>query len=86
MRDGKLQSEVRRTSVIFSGPVKNQIVPWREGLTLSEAIVTAVYDAPQEPKTIVLSRGSDRALIDPEELLAGAVILLEPGDAIELVP
>lgn len=86
MRRERLEAELRRTNVIFRGPVEHPYVPWREGLTLSEAIVAAVYVGTAEPRLIVVTRGEARLPVNAAELLDGAVILVEPGDTVEFVP
>ncbi|HAV61540.1 MAG TPA: hypothetical protein DCY13_04145 [Verrucomicrobiales bacterium] len=86
LRDGRTAADSRRTKVIFEGPVRQQMIEWREGITLGEAIVEAVYLPPNDPREIVIHRERERIAVIPAELLAGAVVALEPGDIVELVP
>ena len=72
--------------VTLVGPVQNSQVPWVAGLTLAQAIATAIYLEPKEPKEIIITRQGESATLDPKHLMNGAVVPLEPGDVIELHP
>ncbi len=74
----------QRTGIKIFGPVQNIEVPWVEGLTLAQAIATANYTAPGNPKEIILLRRGESATIDPRDLLNGHDVPLEPGDTITL--
>ncbi len=74
----------QRTSIKVFGPVQHSEVPWVEGLTLTQAIATAIYTAPNNPKEIILLRRGESATIAPRDLLNGNEVPLEPGDTIEL--
>lgn len=78
----QLQSQTPSVAVI--GPVKNSQVPWVVGLTLAQAIATADYLNPQAPKEIVITRNGENATLNPDVLLRGTDIPLEPGDIITL--
>lgn len=71
-------------SVTVIGPVENASVPWVAGLTLAQAIATANYLAPDDPKEIIITRHGETANLDAEVLLNGAVVPLEPGDVVEI--
>ncbi len=83
MADAQLNAERLKTSVGFIGPVRNQFVPWRENLSLAEAIVEAVYIGNGDPALIVVTRNGEENFIDPRELLRGIDYLVEPGDIVE---
>ncbi len=73
-------------TVSVLGEVRQQIIPWTEGLTLAQAIVTAEHIGHREPKAIVLHRGEETVTLKTFFLYqAGLNLLLEPGDVIELV-
>jgi hypothetical protein len=64
--------------------VQNSTVPWVAGLTLAQAIATANYLGADEPTQIILTRQGEDGVTDPQTLLNGAQIPLEPGDMITL--
>jgi len=74
----------QRSGIKVIGPVQHADVPWVEGLTLAQAIATATYTAPGNPKEIILLRRGGSATIDPKDLLNGHDVPLEPGDTIAL--
>ncbi len=73
-----------RTSITVYGPVENHSVPWVEGLTLAQTIATANYTNLGSPKEIILLRRGENATINPQDLLNGHDVPLEPGDTITL--
>lgn len=76
---------VQPSGVTVVGPVRHRFVPWREGLTLQEAIYEAVYTGFRDPRLIRLIRGAEWVDIHPNDLLRGTVNPeVEPGDVIEL--
>ena len=70
--------------VTIIGPVENSFVPWVAGLTLAQAVATANYLDPNEPKEILITRQGETASLDAQTLLSGAAVPLEMGDVIEL--
>lgn len=74
----------QQSAVTVNGPVQNSVVPWVAGLTLSQAIATANYLSPTEPTQIILTRQGEDAAIDPQSLINGVQIPVEPGDVITL--
>jgi len=66
------------------GPVRHFNVPWVEGLTLSQAIATAEYTGRNNPSEITITRHGVAINIDPDDLLNGHVVPLEPGDTITI--
>jgi hypothetical protein len=74
------------SGVTVVGPVQNNQVPWVAGLTLAQAIATANYLDSREPGQIIITRQGESAKLDPNVLLNGVAVPLEPGDVIELRP
>ncbi len=70
--------------VTIHGPVEKSSVPWVDGLTLSQAIATANYLAPNDPREISITRHGETATLDAGVLLSGVAVPLEPGDVVEL--
>lgn len=68
----------------FFGPVNTPVVPWREGLTLTQAILEATYNASVDPATIVIRRNGNDIQIRPERLLSGGDFPLQRGDVIQI--
>ncbi len=87
----RLQSDVaaRQSSgpgVTFTGPVQNLVVPWRIGLTLAQAIVSAQYTGTGDPSAIVIHRNGEDISFDPKGLLNGEDFVLQIGDMVEIKP
>jgi hypothetical protein len=78
------QTEARGPMVTVVGPVQHALVKWVPGLTLSQAIVQAVYTAPTDPRNILIRRNGQVIPVDPKHLLAGQDAPLEVGDVVEL--
>jgi len=72
------------SGVTVVGPVQNPRVPWVAGLTLAQAVATANYLDSQAPGQIIITRQGESAKLDPDVLLNGVQVPLEPGDVIEL--
>jgi hypothetical protein len=88
-RDGLLQAQKQfgqSPSVTFLGPVATPVIRWTEGLTLSQAIVAAVYQSPADPAVILVRRGTETLRVDTKRLLAGEDLPLQAGDVIEFPP
>lgn len=86
-QNAALRQQLQPTDgVTVLGPVQNRQVPWVAGLTLAQAIATAVYLDPHEPRQIVITRDGESAAIDPNTLLNGETVPLEPGDVVEIQP
>ena len=79
-------NEARRTSILFIGPVRQREVPWSDGLTLAQAVAAAGYTDARDPRNIFVNRQRIRIPFDPQALLRGKDLLLEPGDTIEIYP
>lgn len=78
--------EAQRINIRVVGPVQNPEIEWRDGLTLASAIVAAEYTASETPGQIVIIRRQEQIPVDPQALLRGEDIRLEPGDTIEISP
>jgi hypothetical protein len=78
--------EARRINIRVVGPVRNPEIQWSEGLSLTQAIITANYTAAGTPQQIAIVRQQERISVDAEALLHGGDFPLEPGDTIELHP
>ena len=79
-----VQQQSLGTSIRVVGDVKNTLIEWRDGLSLSQAIVEAEYQSERDPVDIVIIRRGQIISINPKRLLRGHDELLEPGDRIEL--
>ena len=78
------QTDADSPGVTIVGPVQHPHVPWVTGLTLAQAITTANYVGPDQPKQIILTRKGESAAMDANVILNGQDIPLEIGDTIEL--
>ncbi len=72
--------------VTFIGPVQNPAVPWRIGLTLAQAVVSAQYNGATDPSAIVIHRNGEDIPVNPKGLLNGEDFALQLGDVIEIKP
>ena len=80
----RMQMQAQGPTVTFVGDVRRNLVPWTAELTLAKGILAADYFGPGEPKEIVVRRGGREIRIDPNQLLGGADVPLEPRDVIEI--
>jgi hypothetical protein len=71
-------------SVIIVGPVRNPIIPWRLGLSLAQAIISAGYSGETDPSEILIVRSGTARRIDFSKLLAGEDVPLMPGDTVQI--
>ena len=69
-------------NITIVGPVQNPVVQWRNGLTLAQAILNAVYQSPSDPTQIVIKRSNEEIRVEPAQLLNGVDIPLLPGDVV----
>lgn len=85
MQQAGQAAEQARTTVLVRGPIQTPIIPWRPGLTLSQAIVSARYLRVTDPQRIVLIRQGFANRIDVRRLLKGLDDPeLQPGDVIDM--
>jgi hypothetical protein len=68
------------------GPVQNPLIAWTEDLTLAEAIVAAGYVGTRDPREIIIVREGQPIRVDPEQLLHGEDVPLQPSDIVEIRP
>ena len=72
--------------VTVLGDVREHVVPWTEGLRLSQAITAAGYTGMRDPRSIIVVRAGERVAIDVRKFmrgLAGDPELLA-GDVVEI--
>jgi hypothetical protein len=79
-------SDAQRTSIRVLGNVRNPEIPWSDGLTLAQVIVAAEYLGQHNPRQIAVVRQRERFPMDPNGLLRGEDMPLEPGDTVEIHP
>jgi hypothetical protein len=71
--------------IFFKGDVRNQRIPWTEGLTLAQALLAAQYTWSWDPRRITVTRGDQTFAVNPRRLLRGEEDpLLERGDVVEV--
>lgn len=75
---------LQRTSVTVIGPVEDPKVQWTNGLTLARAILEAKYVGAGNPTAIFLTRQGHTTRINPQQLLTGHDVPLQPGDDITI--
>lgn len=82
-----LSQQIRQQTqiVLVRGPVKNQIIPWDEELTLTKAILTAEYQGFGNPKEIDVTRQGETIRFDPRQLLRGEDLPLQVGDIVDIL-
>ena len=81
----QMQQQLQQASapqVRMIGTVRNPVVPWYEGLTLSRAFVDSQYQNPSNPASITIYRGGNAIPIDPQSLLRGQDYPLYPSDVV----
>jgi hypothetical protein len=72
--------------VLVQGPVNHPVVPWEEGMKLSNAIVTAEYTGIMDPRLIqVLRNGQVVGEFKAIDLLNRHDMDLEPRDTVVIV-
>ena len=79
------QTRLQTQIVLVRGPVRNQIIPWNEELTLSKAILAAEYRGFGDPREIDVTRQGETIRFDPRQLLRGEDLPLEVGDIVDIV-
>ena len=78
-------TEQQQPAVFFKGDIRYPRVPWKEGLTLAEALATAQYTWNWDPHYITVTREGEVHPVNPRQLLRGQDNpVLEPGDVIEV--
>ena len=77
-------ADSEEATVTFSGSVDNRSIPWREGLSLANAIVEAGHNSRRNPRKIFIHRRELVFEVPAWRLLQGDDFLIEAGDHIEL--
>ncbi len=80
----RLQMEARQPRVTVLGDVRNAVIPWSAELTLARVIVAAGYYGKTDPRLIIIQRNGQELRYDPNELLQGQDVPVQPGDVVEL--
>ena len=80
------QTQLQGPSVTLNGEVRNRVVPWTEGLTLAKAVVAADYYGATDPAQIIILHNGIATRVEPQQLLSGVDIPLQPGDIVQLMP
>jgi hypothetical protein len=79
------QQQMQEPAVWFRGDVRNQRVPWTEGLTLAQAILAAQYTWNWDPRLVTITRAGEVYSVNARRLLRGQDNpLLEAGDLVEI--
>jgi len=71
-------------NVTVHGAVRNPLIPWTEGMTVTKAVVAAEYFGKKDPTEIIVVRKGIAFRIDPKLLLQGTDPPLEAGDIMEI--
>ncbi|MDE3068142.1 MAG: hypothetical protein KGJ60_11405 [Verrucomicrobiota bacterium] len=74
----------QRLNIEVVGPVQHSQIAWTNGLTLARALFEADYIGAGNPRQIILSRQGRNTVINPDDLLHGDDVPLEPGDTIAI--
>ena len=81
------QMDPQHPAVFVQGPVQNPVVPWEDGLKLSQAIINAVYTGFMNPMDVrVLRQGQVVGDFKGIDLLHHADMALEPFDTVLIMP
>jgi hypothetical protein len=80
------QTQGQGPCVTINGQVRNRVVPWTQGLTLAKALVAADYFGAADPGQIIIVHHGIATRVEPQKLLSGVDIPLQPGDIVQLMP
>ena len=86
VRMQQAQTQGQGPCVTVNGEVRNRVVLWTEGLTLTKAVLASDYYGAKDPGQIIVLHNGVANRVDPKQLVAGADIPLQPGDIVQLVP
>jgi hypothetical protein len=86
MRMQQVQNQGQGPCVMVNGEVRNRVVPWTEGLTLAKALLAADYYGSTEPGQLIILHNGIASRVDPNQLLSGTDIPLQPGDVVQITP
>jgi hypothetical protein len=79
--------QVQGPAIFVQGPVQNPVVPWNDGMTLSQAIVAANYTGFMNPRLVrVLRDGQVVGELKGIDLLHHQDMDLQSGDTVIILP
>lgn len=74
-----------KSTVLFSGDVKLQVVPYVDGMTLAQGLLLAEYTGYLDPRTITVTRAGIPYRVDVRRFLRGDENPeLQPGDRVDV--
>ncbi len=80
-----MEKKSKEPAVWFRGDVRNPRVPWRDGLTLAQALAEAQFTHDWNPRLIAVTRGGQVYPVNSRRLMRGQDNPeLEPGDIVEV--
>jgi hypothetical protein len=82
----QVQSQSQGPSVMVNGDVRNRVVPWSEGMTVTKALLAADYIGASDPAQIIIVHNGIARRIELQQILSGTDLPLQPGDIVQLVP
>jgi len=82
----QLQAQGQGPCVTVNGEVRNRVVPWTEGMTLAKALLAADNYGAADPGQILIVHNGIASRVEPQKLLSGVDIPLQPGDVVQLMP
>ena len=86
MQQAQPQGQGQVPGVTVNGEVRNRVVPWTAGLTLTKALLAADYYGTTDPDQIMIVHNGMATRVDPKQLLTGVDIPLQPGDVVRITP
>ena len=78
------QTQLQGPLVTVIGAVRNPQVRWTTDLTLAKALIAADYYGQANPAEIIIIREGRQLPYDPNKLLAGEDMPLEPNDLVQV--
>lgn len=85
-QQGAVARPAEQPSIWFRGLIRHPRIPWTEGITLAQAMVTAEFTGAIQPGSVRVIRQGQAYPIDLKLLLRGEVDpLLEAGDIVEVL-
>ena len=78
------ENPTQALQVTVVGDVTNSVVTWTPDMSLVKAIVAAGYTGATDPSNIVIVRNGRGFQIDPQKLVSGEDIPLQPQDVIAI--
>ncbi len=81
---GVARAQQMQANIMIIGAVRNNQIPYTQGLTLANALIDADYIGQTDPKQIVINRNGQQLQIEPKQLLGGEDIPLQSGDVVEI--